>query len=456
MEPTEKQRKNNKAQEATPRFPKGHLITAGALCALLPLLFVVIPTEDAAATRHTTYELPLDLSETSPAEPEVTDSTSATVAIAEPAPVPERNWHEFTIKNGDNLSLLFQRAGLSDRDMYEVIANKDAKDSLRRIYPGQTLAFKMDADGKLAALRYDTSRLSHQLFTKTDTGFDAQQIDRTPDIITAFRHAEISSSLFLAGQQAGMEPALIMELANIFGWDVDFALDIREGDSFSLVYEERFLDGEKLDNGNILAAEFVNQGKKFRAVRYENEAGVAHYFTPTGDSMRKEFLRTPVDFARISSHFNLRRKHPVLHSIRAHKGTDYAASTGTPIRATGDGKVIHAGRKGGYGNTVIIQHGQTYRTLYAHMSKYARGVKSGSRVKQGQIIGYVGSTGLATGPHLHYEFYVNGAVRNPVTVPLPKANAIAKSEMGRFLAQTTTALAALENYQKTTQLALAD
>ena len=457
MEATEKQRKKNKP----PRYPAGHLLTAGALGAVL-LISLILPSEQAVATKHTTVtlELPLTAGEAEAIQHAAT-ATTATTITEPPAPAPAEaapvaSWQDYTVRSGDNLSLIFQRAGLNDRIMYEVISNKEAAQSLKRLHPGQTLSLNLGRQGQLNQLRYQTDRLSHELYSRTDAGFQRDMVTRQPDVITAFRHADITSSLFLAGQSAGMEPSLIMELANIFGWDVDFALDIREGDSFSLVYEERYLDGEKLDNGAILAAEFVNQGKKFRAVRYTDLNGNAHFYTPEGDSMRKEFLRTPVDFARISSHFNLKRKHPVLHSIRAHKGTDYAASKGTPIRSTGDGKVIHAGRKGGYGNAVIVQHGQTYRTLYAHMSKFARGVRAGTRVKQGQVIGYVGSTGLATGPHLHYEFYVNGAVRNPVTVPLPKANAVNRKELARFHAQTSTALAALENYQRSTQLANLD
>lgn len=441
MEVTEKQQ-----EKVSQSFPKGHLFVAASLACAAAIVFSLFPSDDAAATRQTTYQVEIDLAPraTPEQQPEVVQ------AIEEPTP-----WREFTVHSGDSLSLIFQRAGLSDRDVYAVINGSAEAKSLKSIFPGQQLAFNVDASGQLQSLRYTTSKLTHETYTRTDTGFEFEKVEQLPDIITAFRHAEIKSSLFLAGQEAGMEPSLIMELANIFGWDVDFALDIRAGDSFSLVYQERFLNGEKYDNGDILAAEFVNQGQSFKAVRYTDAEGNSHFYTPDGNSMRKEFLRTPVDFARISSHFNLRRKHPVLHSIRAHKGTDYAASTGTPIRATGDGKVIHSGRKGGYGNAVILQHGQTYKTLYAHMSKFAKGVRAGSRVKQGQVIGYVGSTGLATGPHLHFEFYVNGAVRNPVTVPLPKASSIANSELPRFYSQTGTALAALEDYQRTTQMASA-
>jgi murein DD-endopeptidase MepM/ murein hydrolase activator NlpD len=248
----------------------------------------------------------------------------------------------------------------------------------------------------------------------------------------------------------------IMALSNIFGWDVDFALDIRKGDRFSLVYEELHLDGVKYKNGKILAATFENQGRKLKAVLYRDSKGDENYFTPDGESMRKAFIRTPVDFARISSHFNLKRKHPVLHKVRAHRGTDYAAPTGTPVKAAGDGKVLSAGTKGGYGKTIVLQHGQKISTLYAHLHKYARGVRSGARVKQGQVIGYVGSTGMSTGPHLHYEFRVNGIHRNPVKVKLPHAQPIAGAELALFEQQTRDTLAQLETLQNSYQIALND
>ena len=262
----------------------------------------------------------------------------------------------------------------------------------------------------------------------------------------------------MAGRDAMVEDKLIMELASIFGWDIDFVLDIRENDSFKMLYEEMFLDGEKIGTGNILAAEFTNKKKTYTAVRYVDAKGDAQYFAPNGDTMRKEFLRTPIEFARISSHFNLRRKHPILNKIRAHKGTDYAAPRGTPIRSAGDGKVVFAGVKGGYGKTIIIQHGQSYRTLYAHLKGYRKGIRVGKRVKQGQTIGYVGSSGLATGPHLHYEFHVNGRVRNPVTVKLPKAKAVAKAERPRFEKQIAPLVEQLSasTFQPHQQVALND
>jgi murein DD-endopeptidase MepM/ murein hydrolase activator NlpD len=243
-----------------------------------------------------------------------------------------------------------------------------------------------------------------------------------------------------------------MELANIFGWDIDFALDLRKNDQFSILYEKQFVDGEEIAAGNILAAEFSNRGKIFRAVRFVDPKGHSNYFTPEGDSMRKTFLRTPVDFARISSRFNLKRKHPVLNRIRAHKGVDYAASTGTPIKTTGDGRIIFRGRKGGYGRVVIVQHGQRYTTLYAHLSKFHSKRRSGSYVKQGQTIGYVGMSGLASGPHLHYEFRVNGVHRNPLTVSLPHAKPIDRKYLAAFKQQAQPLMSQL-NQIKTVRLA---
>jgi murein DD-endopeptidase MepM/ murein hydrolase activator NlpD len=409
------------------------------------IVLILSPTNTSTLERKS---LPLNLTIAPPNNTELLATTATPIAPAFAEPL----WHTETVKPGDNLSLIFQRAGLSDRALYEFMSSNSNTKKLKRIHPGHQIDFQIE-DKQLVSLRYKDSPLTSLVFIKSDNGFSSNQENRHPDIHTAYREATINDSLFMAGKKAHMDANLIMALANIFGWDVDFALDIRQGDSFKVLFEEHFLEGEKLGNGPIMAAEFTNQGKTFKAVRYVDSKNNTHYYTPEGQTMRKEFLRTPVDFGRISSHFNLRRKHPVLNKIRAHKGTDYAASRGTPIKAAGDGKVIHAGRKGGYGNAVIIQHGQTYKTLYAHMSKFRQGVRTGSRVKQGQIIGYVGSTGLATGPHLHYEFYVNGSVRNPVTVKLPKANSIAKSELSRFQQQTQPLLASMNDYHRETQYA---
>ena len=234
----------------------------------------------------------------------------------------------------------------------------------------------------------------------------------------------------------------------MFGWDVDFALDIRKGDSFSLLFEQHYLDGEKLRDGKILAAEFTNQGNKYRAILFTDPEGNSQYYSEDGKSMRKAFLRSPVDFRRISSTFQRERFHPVLGKKRPHRGVDYAAASGTPIKAAGDGKVIFRGVKGGYGNTVVLQHGSNITTLYAHMSRFRKGVTSGSRVKQGQTIGYVGKSGLATGPHLHYEFRINGVHRNPLTVKLPDAAPIQAKYKAEFMEQSRQLLAQLDLFKR--------
>lgn len=381
-------------------------------------------------------------------------ATADAMTPKQPA-APELSWQEFPVKSGDSLSTLFRKAGFNDGLMLSVIHGKGDAKKLQRLYAGETIAFATNAEGQLAGVRLQRSLTESLVIKRAGESFAGETVVREPEVQVTYAEAEIDSSLFGAGQEAGLTDKLTMELAGIFGWDIDFVLDIRKGDSFSVVYEELYLDGEKFDNGRILAASFNNQGRNLAAVLYTDNNGVSDYFTPDGHSMRKAFLRTPVDFARVSSSFNLNRRHPVLNTIRAHKGTDYAARTGTPIKAAGDGRVILAGRKGGYGNAVVLQHGNSITTLYAHMSKFANGVRSGKYVKQGQVIGYVGSSGLATGPHLHYEFRLNGVHRNPMTVKLPDADPIPKSEMARFKAATSTTLAQLETYQETRRITLA-
>ena len=350
------------------------------------------------------------------------------------------------VKKGDTLSSIFSELDIHNELTRILNLGKQAK-PFKKIYPGQKLHFTFGGDG-IDKLELEKSITKSLVLYRDNDTFITEETDRELDKISQVATGTINQSLFLAGQDAGMSDGLIMGLAGIFGWDVDFALDIREGDSFTVVYEELFLEGEKVGDGNIIAAEFVNNNEFYRAYRYTDSNDKTEYYSPDGKSMRKPFMRTPVDLARISSHFNLRRKHPVLNKIRAHKGVDYAASTGTAIKATGDGKVVHRGRKGGYGNTIILRHGNTYTTLYAHMSKYARKTGVGSRVKQGQIIGYIGSTGLATGPHLHYEFRVNGVHRNPLKVKLPSANPLPDSEMDRFQASIQPMIVQLDAYSE--------
>jgi murein DD-endopeptidase MepM/ murein hydrolase activator NlpD len=260
---------------------------------------------------------------------------------------------------------------------------------------------------------------------------------------TSSAHVTIETSLFLDGLEAGLSKELIMQLIEIFAWDIDFATNLRNGDHFTVVYEKKVVNGKEIDTDEIIAAQFTNQGETYTALRYIDKSGNVNYYTPDGQSMQRAFLTTPVDFARISSHFDLKRKHPILNRIRAHKGVDYAARTGTPVKTTGDGVVVFCGRKGGYGQVVIIKHGDRYESLYAHLSKFKKGLKTGNPVKQGDVIGYVGQTGLATGPHLHYEFHVDGVYRNPETVKLPHSLPITESLLADFKSQTQPLLAQL-------------
>ncbi|MEM7304481.1 MAG: peptidoglycan DD-metalloendopeptidase family protein [Pseudomonadota bacterium] len=361
--------------------------------------------------------------------------------------IPETKIESITIRRGDSLSSIFNKRGFN-RELHTIMQLGKQVKELKSIHPGQVIHIHTE-NGNLVALDLETSINRNLKIARQDDKFIVDEVIRDFEIRTQVASSTITSSLFLAGQRAGMSDALIMELANIFGWDIDFALDIRSGDHFSVIYEEKLLDGEKIKDGEIIAAEFINAGDRFRAIRYTDSKGRTDYYSQDGRSMRKPFLRTPVDFARVSSGFNLRRKHPVLNKIRAHKGVDYAASTGTPIKASGDGKIVHRGTKGGYGRTIIIKHGTQYSTLYAHMHKYARNTQTGKRVKQGQIIGYVGSSGLATGPHLHYEFRINGVHRNPLTVKLPDAQPLPKDERIRFINSSTDIIAQLDSFSST-------
>ena len=360
-------------------------------------------------------------------------------------------WRTEKVGNGDNLSTLYQRANLSAVDVYQISSSPKGK-SLSNLYPGESLRFGTDESNELREVHYAKSLLETHVFTRQGTRYTAEKRLREPEILLAYREGVIQDSLYLSGKRANLPDKLIMEMANIFGWDIDFVFDIRPGDSFSLLYEERFIDGEKLSVGKIIAGSFTNRKKTLNAVRYTDSTGTSDYFTPEGLSMRKTFLRTPLDIFRISSGFNLRRKHPIHKKIMAHRGVDYAAPRGTPVYAAGAGKVIEAGYSKANGNYVFLQHGQTYVTKYLHLNK--KKVRKGQAVKQKQLIGTVGSTGSSTGPHLHYEFLVNGVHRNPRTVKLPQAKPIVTSEKIAFQAAITPILVELAQYQQRTQLAL--
>lgn len=356
------------------------------------------------------------------------------------------------IKSGHSLSSIFKKHHLSSRDLHQVMQKGKGAKILRNLQPGRTLNIESNEQGQLYSLSYQINHLQSLNIQRVNDQFNIETISKPVEKRVNFSQGEIKSSLFEAGKQAGLSDALVMEMAAIFGWDIDFALDIRKGDKFSILYEEQYIQGKKYKTGNILAAEFTNNGQTFEAIRFTDKKGNSNYYTPKGLSMRKTFLRSPVDFRRISSYFG-KRKHPILNRMRLHKGVDYAARRGTPVQSSGDGKVIFKGRKGGYGRVVIIQHGNRYQTLYAHLNGFKRGIRVGKYVKQGQTIAFVGSSGRATGPHLHYEFRVNGSHRNPLTVKLPTAAPIEAKYKNDFNNHAQRLLAQLDTH-KPTQLAL--
>jgi len=364
-------------------------------------------------------------------------------------------WMEHEIASGDSLARIFNSQGLDARLLHRIVNSSKEAGSLSRIRPGQMLRFRYDDNKELTGLELQRNRVDSLRIAIADDDISAEQISKDVETELGSAAGMIESSLFLDGQKAGLSDGLIMQLATIFGWDIDFALEIRAGDQFRVLYEEQYVDGEKLRDGPILAAEFSNRGKTFTAVRYEDSNGEVGYFDADGHSKRRAFIRSPIKFARISSRYNPKRWHPVLKKWRSHKGVDYAAPKGTAIRATGDGRVIHRGTKGGYGRAVIVEHAGKYTTLYAHLSSYSKRAKRGNRVKQGQVIGYVGSSGLATGPHLHYEFRVRGKHRDPLRVKLPKSLSLPKSEIAKFRKTTTPLLTQLAAIQADTMVASA-
>ncbi len=356
-----------------------------------------------------------------------------------------------TIRRGDTLDKLFRQHDLDLGHLSAISRLDEARKRFRRLKPGDEFLITHD-QGDLVSMYSNLDLTSALKIERGESGFTAEVIERPIEKRKRLAYGSIESSLFESAAAAGLSDRVIMNIAGIFAWDVDFVLDIRSGDNYYVQYEEIWQDGKFVKDGEIIAAEFNNNGRSYQAIRFIDDSGHADYFTPDGLSVRKAFIRAPVDFTRISSNFNPRRKHPILNTIRAHRGVDYAAPRGTPIRAAGDGKVIHRGTKNGYGNTVIVQHGGNITTLYAHMSRFVGKVRVGTRVRQGQTIGYVGSTGLATANHLHYEYRLNGVHRNPRTVSLPQADPIDDQYRQQFLSAVEPILQELEKF-KNTQLA---
>jgi murein DD-endopeptidase MepM/ murein hydrolase activator NlpD len=365
---------------------------------------------------------------------------------------------EERIQRGDTVAALLARLGADGNDALAYLRTERRADPIfRQMSPGKTVTARVDHDGDLLSLTFPLNGGKDQALVveRDDTGryrIDEQAMPLETHVL--MKSAEIRHSLFGATDAAGIPDSVATQLADIFGGDIDFGRDIRKGDRFSVIYESVSHLGKMVRTGRILAAEFVNDGHTYRAVWFEGSDGKSGYYTADGKNIRKTFLRSPLEFSRVTSGFGS-RFHPVLKERRAHQGIDFGAPTGTRVRATGDGFVEFAGRQGGYGNLVILRHQSQYQTAYGHLNGFAANIRKGSRVAQGDIIGYVGSTGLSTGPHLHYEFRVNGAHRNPLAMVLPAAPPLAADQMARFRDSTQGILARLDEIRGT-NLALLD
>tara|TARA_B100000676_G_scaffold55235_1_gene54346 strand:+ start:2524 stop:3780 length:1257 start_codon:yes stop_codon:yes gene_type:complete len=344
--------------------------------------------------------------------------------------IQSRNIH--LVEQGENLSLIFEKYNVPLNDTYQIF-RKDKSDEIKNIIPGDRLEFISSGDELIKIVLNKGPLLSYQINFFPETTI--KKIQKKTELINSFKTGVIDSSFYLAGLKNEIPESVIMDLAYIFGWDIDFVFDIRSGDRFKILYETPYVDGMQIENGSILIAEFYNQNNLYTAVRYEGRNKKWEYFNKDGKSLEKAFLRAPLDFAYVSSHFNPNRRHPILNTIRAHNGVDYAARRGTPIRATGEGVIQSVGWKSGYGRTIIIRHGGEITTLYAHLEKYHPTISKGVKVSQGQTIGYVGDSGLATAPHLHYEFRIGDKRTDPLKVALPSASPIDPSQINKFKMQ---------------------
>lgn len=359
---------------------------------------------------------------------------------------------EVIVGRNDTMDAIFRRMALDKADLAAIRNLPGIRQSLDFLKPGDAIKVT-HAAGEIKELSRKVSETETLKVVRGDDGFAARMISNPVEVRTRTATATIDSSVFQAAEAASMSDLVALKIANVFAWDIDFVNDIREGDHFTAVYEQIYQNGKYLRDGEVLAAEFVNNGKIYRAVRFEGDTGHASYYTPDGKPMRKAFLRAPVDFTRVSSVFNPHRAHPILNIIRGHMGTDYAAPTGTPIHAAGDGRVAFEGTRGGYGNALLLAHSNNVTTLYGHMSRFAKNIRLGSHVSQGEVIGYVGMTGLATGPHLHYEYLMNGVHKDPQTVQLPGAEPLTAGALAKFRAASMPLLVALIPPQAPTAVA---
>mgnify|MGYP003331273794 FL=1 len=365
-----------------------------------------------------------------PADERPAESISHSTSVSSPEAV----FEEVEIRAGDSLVRIFKRVKLDIAQAIE-ISKVPGAEALGQLKPGPYLKIQRDGEN-VVSLRYQPNIKSYLLISAQNETFVAETIARAFDVEQREFSFEITDTLYDSARRAGLPNAVAHRITQIFQWEVDFSSDLHPGDRVTVIFEEQRLDGEKVGTGPILAVSLENDGEMHRAIRHVHADGSAAYFDQDGNSLQRAFLRSPIPGASVSSGFSYNRLHPILKVRRPHLGVDYGARKGTAIVATADGKVIRASRKGGYGKTIIIRHGQDYRTLYAHLSGYAKGIRSGKWVKKGQVIGYVGSTGFSTGPHLHYEIHVNGKAKNPQTIVFPRAASIGSKDKVRFLEQS--------------------
>lgn len=415
------------------RHPRWQLLVAAFSLFGVVAAFGIAP--DTVPDQVPTQTLVQDLKLPEPASTDVADADSFDF------------WMEERIQRGDTIASLLDRLGVGVKDKARVIALSHQTPALHRLTPGRTVLARVTASGQLLLLRYLTSDERLLTLSRAQGAFVAEETAIQPDVRHVMRAGAIHTAFFAATDAAGIPYSIASQMVKIFSGEIDFHRDLRRGDRFAVIYEALYHDGKLIKTGRLLAAEFVNQGKVHRAIYFQDSQGREGYFTPQGRSMKPAFLKSPLPFTRITSGFSKTRYHPILKEWRAHRGIDYAAPAGTPVWAVADGTVAFAGRKGGYGNIVVLKHQKPYSTAYAHLSRFARGIRPGKRVKQGEVIGYVGATGLATGPHLHYEFRVAGVPKNPMALKLPASFALDSRDRARFLAQSRPLLARLELLQ---------
>jgi murein DD-endopeptidase MepM/ murein hydrolase activator NlpD len=352
-------------------------------------------------------------------------------------------WRTERVQRGDTVAELLRRLNVDDINASNYLRNNKAAESLQRLSAGKDIQAETRADGSLLSLRFTSNSGSQVIIEKKDDTFSTRTLSAQIEKRVLMRTGEISSTLFAATDAAGLPDAAANQLADIFSGDIDFHRDLRKGDKFSVIYEVNYSNGQAVSTGNVLAAEFNNQGHQYRALYYEMSKNQGSYFSPDGKNMRKAFLRSPIEFSRVSSGFTLSRFHPILNKWRAHKGVDYAAAIGTKVKATADGTIDFVGQQSGYGNVVMVNHQGHYSTVYGHLSRFANGLHRGQRVMQGDIIAYTGQSGMATGPHLHYEFKIDGQQRDPLRVALPDARSINAAQKEQFVAATSSIVSRL-------------